>query len=236
MAGRRARRCTRRSGAIKCEVRRERRGCWAGGQMKWRLLIVVVLSTFLAACGGESKSPAAPSRTVTSLAINGSASLTNPGQTTQLAATAALSDGTTQNVTNSVAWQSSNPEVATVSDRGLATAVGMGTAQISATYQGRAGSLSVQVLRPVAVAFVFSPSPAVRNLPTVFQTIASGDVGLVVDYLWIFGDGIAVTAAGPNSTVSHVYPRSGTYVVAVAAQGRSRVVLAGDTQTIVVKD
>jgi trimeric autotransporter adhesin len=41
-----------------------------------------------------------------------------------------------QNVTDLAAWQSSDPSVLTVSPRGVVTAVGTGTAQITASYEG----------------------------------------------------------------------------------------------------
>jgi len=48
-------------------------------------------------------------------------------------------------VTSSATWQSSVPSVATVSSTGLVTAVNPGTSTISATYQGRPGTLIATV-------------------------------------------------------------------------------------------
>jgi Big-like domain-containing protein len=68
--------------------------------------------------------------------------LSRIGQTVQLSATAAFPTGPYQTVTALATWQSSNPSVATVSG-GLVTAVAAGTVTITATYQGKAGTLNL---------------------------------------------------------------------------------------------
>lgn len=55
------------------------------------------------------------------------------GLTKQLAATGSYSDGTTQNLTSTVAWTSSNTPVATMGVSGLVMGVSAGTSTISAT-------------------------------------------------------------------------------------------------------
>lgn len=65
--------------------------------------------------------------------------------TAQLSAVGTLSDGTTQDLTATAAWQSSNPAVASVSGGGLVRAIGPGGVDISATYLGASGSLTVTV-------------------------------------------------------------------------------------------
>ncbi len=80
------------------------------------------------------------------MAIGGNLSVTGPAQTTsQLTATATLSDKSTKDVTSQAAWQSLNSGVATVSSSGLLTAVGTGQADIRATYQSVAGTATATV-------------------------------------------------------------------------------------------
>ena len=101
------------------------------------------------ACGGSSNSsPTSVPPTVSSIAITTTASIATVavGQTIQLTATAALSNGSTQNVSTQATWQSSNQPVATVSSTGLVTSITTGTANISATYQGKIGTLTISVL------------------------------------------------------------------------------------------
>lgn len=67
------------------------------------------------------------------------------GQTLQLSATANFSNNTTQNVTTSAAWVSSNVGVATVSSGGLVTGVAGGNADIRATFQNVTGTAPLAV-------------------------------------------------------------------------------------------
>jgi hypothetical protein len=85
-----------------------------------------------------------PTPTVTSVAVKGNAALTAIGQMTQLNATATLSNGTTQDVTATASWQTSDPTVATVTG-GLVTGVNFGQVTITATYQGGNGMLAVSL-------------------------------------------------------------------------------------------
>ena len=115
-----------------------------------RRALPLVFGAFLCAhCGGSTASapsPTAPSApTIRTVTIAGNASLVAMTQTTQLTATANLSNGTTQNVTNQATWESTNPTTATVSAGGLVTAKGAGSAEIRATYQNVVGTLNVSV-------------------------------------------------------------------------------------------
>jgi type II secretory pathway component GspD/PulD (secretin) len=83
--------------------------------------------------------------TLKSIAVTPANLAIAPGTTVQYTATGTYSDGTTQNVTTTVAWASSKTAVATISgSSGLATGVAAGSTSITAT-QGAAGS-------PVAIA------------------------------------------------------------------------------------
>lgn len=124
-----------------------------------KLIPAAVLLTHIA-CGGGGKSsaptapttpttPAAP--TVTSLTVTGSgcAGGVCPGQVgnnLQLTATVQLSDSTTQNVTSTAQWSSSNTTVATVSASGLVTFRAAGDADVLAIYQGKLAGLTVRLI------------------------------------------------------------------------------------------
>jgi len=104
----------------------------------------VILLEF--ACGGSTTAsqPVAPSQSeaVVILTVTGTSSLAL-GQTSQLTATATLSTGTKRSVTAS--WQSSNPQIASVSDSGLVTAIGPGASTISAGYESKTATLGISV-------------------------------------------------------------------------------------------
>ena len=89
------------------------------------------------------------------------------GLTLQLSATTRDGTGTILNG-RQVNWTTSNAAVATVT-AGLVTAVGLGTAQITAESEGVTGSVQISVTpRPVATVTV-SPNPASVKLGTAFQ-------------------------------------------------------------------
>lgn len=83
---------------------------------------------------------------VSSVAVSGGPSLSSAFF--QLTATARLSDGTSQDVTRSATWSSSNTSIATVSSIGAVTILANGDVDLTATYQGVSGSTHVTVSVP----------------------------------------------------------------------------------------
>jgi hypothetical protein len=82
---------------------------------------------------------------ITSLTIiPGTQAVASPSQTTQFLAIGTTSSGATVNLTNQVAWGSSSTQIATIgATTGLATAVGQGTATVTAIYTNTAGGTVV---------------------------------------------------------------------------------------------
>jgi uncharacterized protein YjdB len=112
-----------------------------------------VVSAFLSfgwwACSSDpasSGAPPAPSPTLNSVSVTGTTPA--PGGTSQFTATASLSNGSTQNVTNQSTWQSSDSSVATVNATGLVTGIDGGEVEIRATYQNVPGTLRVTLPTP----------------------------------------------------------------------------------------
>ena len=115
----------------------------------------------LAGCGDGTTEPPAP--TVVSVTVTPqSGSLSAIGASVQFQAVAKDASGSTVSG-QTVSWSSSNTSIATISSSGLATAVSAGTAAITATVSGVAGS---------AVLTVSNPSQACANAKTV--TLAAG--------------------------------------------------------------
>jgi len=102
-----------------------------------------------------------------SLAVTGGA--LTVGMTTQFTATATLSNGSTQNVTSTAAWSSSNPAVATVTSGGAVTGVSVGDAVITATYSGISGNAPVSLTRstPIVVSGVVTDGFSGGILPNI---------------------------------------------------------------------
>lgn len=136
-----------------------------------RTLITAAITTALlvAACK-SSPTPTQPTptptptptpATVSSVNVTGNNAFTTKGATAQFTAIATLSDGTTQDVTTTASWQSDNAAIASVSDRGLVTAVATGDTTIRATASGIAGTRGVNVRIPPR-----APDPAAgQRLP-----------------------------------------------------------------------
>jgi Ricin-type beta-trefoil lectin domain-like/Bacterial Ig-like domain (group 2) len=82
-------------------------------------------------------------QTLTSLAIAPTQPAVNIGGTTQLTATATYSDGSSNNVSSSVAWSSADPRVVNVSSRGVASGSATGSVVITAGYQGHTASATI---------------------------------------------------------------------------------------------
>lgn len=75
-----------------------------------------------------------------------SVSIVSSGSTLQLTANALLADGSSQDVSSMVSWQSSNTAAATVDSNGKVTGVATGTVTITATAGNVQGQISLQVL------------------------------------------------------------------------------------------
>ena len=93
--------------------------------------------------GSTSLTVAAP--TLVSIAVTPANPSIAAGQQQQFTATGTYSDGSQQNLTNSVSWTSTAPSVATVSSVGLATAIAAGSTTIQATSGSISGTTGLTV-------------------------------------------------------------------------------------------
>ena len=91
-------------------------------------------------------------QSISILPAAGTETLTAVGQTAQYTAYGTSQMGnaipTTTNITGSVTWTSTNPGVATINSAGLATAVGSGTAEITAISNGVVATSDITVTLP----------------------------------------------------------------------------------------
>ena len=120
--------------------------------MMRRIIGVVCVLAFFATCGRKAQPPSSPTTPdltsglqtapAVSVAINGPTQI-QPGEAQQFTAVARLSDGTSQDVTATASWRTSTGPILSVTSGGLVTALMLGEATISLTYQGRSAFLSV---------------------------------------------------------------------------------------------
>ena len=85
------------------------------------------------------------------------------GATQHFTATGTYSDGSTADFTSQVVWSSSNTSEVTIAAGGTATAVGGGTAKISASFAGLT-SQPVAIMVKVLSAIMIEPVASPRNL------------------------------------------------------------------------
>jgi len=146
----------------------------------------------VAACSGDSDSPAGPGTggnggggggpaPVASIAITPGAATVTIGRTTQLAATTKDAAGT-ELTGRAIAWTTSSATVATVDGNGLVTGVAAGTANITATSEGKSTQAAVTVAAvPVASVTVTPNAPTVAVGATVaLAATAKDDQGNVL--------------------------------------------------------
>lgn len=123
-----------------------------------RILVVLVLALLLSGCGGGGSS--SNQGTLVSITVTPVAPVTTSiaaGTSAQFRAIGKYSNNSSVDLTDSVAWSSSNSAIATVSntagERGKTTAVSLGACKILATSGGISGSadLTVETLLSITV-------------------------------------------------------------------------------------
>jgi hypothetical protein len=196
-----------------------------------RVLLTSALA-FVIACGSDSKNPTAPngSLTVTELRVGVAGNgppVIEPGRTAQLFAQAAMSDGTVQDVTNSATWQSSNPQVATVSPTGLVSAHVNGDVTITATYF-KTGNVGLQVRKDC----IYTLSPPTLNSDPFGRTVPVGVASSSSTCTWTATSGASwVRIVGSGSGVgtgSFEYELAGNNTT---AERSAEVTVAGEGGT-----
>ncbi|MGA1988514.1 MAG: Ig-like domain-containing protein, partial [Candidatus Sulfotelmatobacter sp.] len=142
---------------------------------------VAVGSTAVTAVSGAisgSTTLTVTSAALVSIALTPAIPTIPSGTTLQFTATGTFTDGSTQNITDTVQWSSETPAVATISNaaptQGLATSVGAGTTTITASSGAVAGSTTVTVTPAVLVSLAITPPTPTIALGTQQQFTATG--------------------------------------------------------------
>lgn len=127
----------------------------------WRACVFfagLILAGTMTSCSGGSPTPQSSSPpSLQSITVSPSDPSVIAGLTEQYSATGNFSDGSTQNLTGSATWTSSNATAATINAAGLATTLTGGTTTIEAKFQSIAGSTLLTVTPPVLQSITISP-------------------------------------------------------------------------------
>ncbi len=155
-----------------------------------------------------------PATGISLTAAGGATSITGLGNTLQMTA-AVLPPNASQPASQSdYTWASSNTSVATVSGSGLVTALGEGTANITAAYGGKTSDAYAITVSKTAIAGTLSIDD---TTPTVGQTlnasISGGNASGGIAYSWKVGG----TAAGTGSSYTVLPADAGKTIVCEAA-------------------
>ena len=123
-------------------------------------LIAAILTLTLIACSSEPVSPDLVP--VASVTLEPAGPVVGVGKTAPLTATTKGQDGTVLS-NRTITYASGNTAIATVDDRGVVTGVAAGSTQITATSEGKNGSVTLTVSTTQVASVTVAPSPATVN-------------------------------------------------------------------------
>jgi uncharacterized protein YjdB len=134
-----------------------------------RLVVVVALVT--AACGSHKE---LSSTLLVQIQVTPPAPRVAAGLSQQLAATAIYENGRRQDVTDQVAWSSSEVTVAAVDASGLVTAATAGSTVVVASLEGKTASATLQVSDAILVSLELAPSQLQVPLGVALSALVRG--------------------------------------------------------------
>ena len=148
------------------------------------------------------------------------------GLTQQFTATGTFSDNTTQDVSTTASWASSDTTKATVDTKGLATAVAAGTTNISAKVGSVSGQTTMTVTTPTVVSITVSPNPGTTTIggaPVQFKATAimsdNSNVDVTTSAAWTSSAASVATVGGATGLATPV--AAGTASISAAFQGKT---------------
>jgi len=112
--------------------------------------------------------------TLVSIAVTPNPASTAPGTTKQFTATGTFSDTTTQDVTTTALWSSSNPGAATINNQGLASGIVNGSTTITAFIGAVSGSATLNISTAHLVSIAITPANPHISKGTQLKLTATG--------------------------------------------------------------
>ncbi len=191
---------------------------------------VFAASTGIVGCGKDTP----PTPTLRSVAVSGVPASLVPPNTVPLTAMANFSDGSSQNVTGTATWESSNTAVATVA-AGVVTARTPGTSEISAVHQGLRGSATLTVAAATLRANAGGPYQTQHNTSVTFSGLGSTSSPFpITSYSWNCGQSVAANCQTTGPTPSFTYRKCGVNNRPACRSGSTTI--ADYTVTLTITD
>jgi uncharacterized protein YjdB len=193
-----------------------------------KTVFVIASVLVLAGCAARSNSGGnSGGAALKSIQVKSATASVPAGLTVQLTATGTYNDGSSQDLTRSVTWTSSNPNRASVSGSGVVTSTAQGPVTITATSGSITGKTTISVIAALVVSITgISPSTATIAAFTQQQfrataKLTDGSAADVTDLVaWtITPTGIAtVSSSAPTQgLVTAKNPTSTTTVTVIAS-------------------
>ncbi len=185
-------------------------------------------TTITATFGAISGTTTLTASAVTSIAVTPAAAATALGTTLQFTASGGLSNGASQDLTSFATWTTSDPAIVTVSNEagsmGLATAVGLGTASLTAAFAGVTSNAATLTVYPAVVVSIAvtpaSPSAALglKQQFTAMGTYSDGTTNdITASASWTSSDTNIATIAGTPGIATTL--TTGTTVITASFSG-----------------
>ncbi len=191
-----------------------------------------------AALGSVTSSPAlltVTNASLVSLAVTPANSTVPFASSQQFVATGSFDDGTKQNISATVTWNSSNPALVRVTSAGLVTGLGLGNADISAsmgavnnTTTATVDASSISKVTVVPVAKIANNTSSQMRAVAILKDGSSLDVTSTPGIAWSSSDSSVATIAANSGVASAKGPGSATISAKLGSQNGSATLNVSD--------
>ncbi len=194
--------------------------------------------------GGISSNAASVSvvATLVSIAVTPLSASVTVGHTQQFTAAGTYNDGSTQDLTNTVTWASSNVVAATVTASGLATGSAVGSSTMTATFGSVVGSatLTVTTATVTLVSIAVTPANTSTAVGLTRQFTATGTysdgstLNLTTTAAWISSNNLAASIASTGLATGLAQATATITATVGSVSGSTKLTVRGSTVSVTV--